>query len=750
MTRPLYLAYLLMGYSLSCYAQCAYPVNLHTNKDYCVGSSLIVGTTHALQKIVWYKNGTPVSMATGTQSLDTAGVFDQVLAGPQSQFSTFSDIASDGAGNIYLAYQGRVLRYIPGGADAVTVVDYPPFVGELGKLSVDEQGDIYELSVNSWYGDQDSALVMVFAAGTGDSSTLVYKRQAYQAIGQPVVAAGAFYVDCQKNIYALYPYNEAGGVYKFSPGSNPGVLVAPIKYPNNQCNYGYVLPSVQVDNQGNIFYSAVEGIKEMKPGAAAPINAAGGNCGDPNHVVTGFWIDANDTIYEAGWNRTTGALFVDKWAPGASFATSLGSHPVNFTGGDIVITMDVKGNIFLAWDQSNSILEFKRHTSIDSAYAPSDTGVYYAVVTDIRGYTTVSDSIRINTPSGPPSIQISATATSTPVCTPITFTANVLNPGFQPSYHWMVSGVPAGGDTTVYSYNLFANGDQVYCILNTEAGCEGPVADTSNVIQLAIDPHGAASITIATPKDTVCQGDSVLFTATVVNGSAQPVFEWLLNGVNTGAAGPSYGSDHFVSGDIVTCLITSDDVCGLAKSNSIPIKVSIRPKVDGGQLYTILRGQSVTLKPGISGDVSSYAWTPVTALSDPTVANPDANPVTNTLYTLTATAAGGCSDTGSVFVNVYTPISLPGGFTPNGDGHNDVFYVLGGPVNSTVEEMAVYNRNGAEVFVAHDAVPGDRRYGWDGTMNGSQAPMGTYVYVIEMRFADGSRQLYKGTVVLIR
>jgi gliding motility-associated-like protein len=75
---------------------------------------------------------------------------------------------------------------------------------------------------------------------------------------------------------------------------------------------------------------------------------------------------------------------------------------------------------------------------------------------------------------------------------------------------------------------------------------------------------------------------------------------------------------------------------------------------------------------------------------------------------------------------------------------------LGGPVNSQVEDFAVYDRYGAEVFHLHDVAPGDATQGWNGYFRGSPAPLGTYVYSVLMKFADGSRQFYKGTVILIR
>jgi gliding motility-associated-like protein len=101
-------------------------------------------------------------------------------------------------------------------------------------------------------------------------------------------------------------------------------------------------------------------------------------------------------------------------------------------------------------------------------------------------------------------------------------------------------------------------------------------------------------------------------------------------------------------------------------------------------------------------------------------------------------------------VNVYTPLAIPNAFTPNGDGRNDRLYVLGGPVNSVVEYFAVFNRWGVAVFRVNDAAPGDANAGWDGRVHGVAAPSGVYVYVVRMRFADGSKKLYNGTVMLVR
>jgi hypothetical protein len=438
-----------------------------------------------------------------------------------------------------------------------------------------------------------------------------------------------------------------------------------------------------------------------------------------------MWMDGKDTIYFVGWEeQLSDSIAVYKWGAGPAAPQRVGAFiPGNNGSTPPHLTMDVQGNIYVVDGEDPYFFEFTRTSTIDSAYTPTATGRYYAVVTDIRGYAVTTNTIVISDPlTGPPSIQISATAASTNVCTPITFTAEAANGGIYPSYQWEVSGVRVGGDSTTYSNNLFANGDHVLCIL-TAQGCTGPVIDTSNVTPLSVDPQGAASVTISTPKDSICEGDTVGFAATVTNGSNNPGFQWLLNGINTGDDSATYVRDNFNNGDVITCLITSDDVCGLAKSNSIPLLVSIPPTVQPGQVFTIPYGQSLTLNPAVSGDTTSYSylWSPSTGLSNSIIENPVADPSANTLYTLKVSAPGGCTASGSILVNVYTPLSIPGAFTPNGDGHNDLFYVLGDPT-----------------------------YAWNGTFHGSPTPAGTYVYLIVMQLAGGSRQTYKGTVILIR
>jgi gliding motility-associated-like protein len=86
---------------------------------------------------------------------------------------------------------------------------------------------------------------------------------------------------------------------------------------------------------------------------------------------------------------------------------------------------------------------------------------------------------------------------------------------------------------------------------------------------------------------------------------------------------------------------------------------------------------------------------------------------------------------------------VPNAFTPNDDGKNDVFLIYGPNFKSM--KMRIYNQWGQIVFESAEA-----RQGWDGRMNGVKQPSGVYAYYLEVVLFDGRKQVYKGSVTLIR
>lgn len=143
-----------------------------------------------------------------------------------------------------------------------------------------------------------------------------------------------------------------------------------------------------------------------------------------------------------------------------------------------------------------------------------------------------------------------------------------------------------------------------------------------------------------------------------------------------------------------------------------------------------------------------YRWTPDDgSIDNPNVNNPVVTPSVTTTYTVYTMDKYGCRDTASVTIKVDSTMTehVPTGFTPNGDGLNDVFRFNGGK-HQKLLEMRVYNRWGQEVFYSNT-----REIGWDGTYKGVPADMGTYFYtVILARPGHPTNEVVKGEIVLIR
>jgi gliding motility-associated-like protein len=172
--------------------------------------------------------------------------------------------------------------------------------------------------------------------------------------------------------------------------------------------------------------------------------------------------------------------------------------------------------------------------------------------------------------------------------------------------------------------------------------------------------------------------------------------------------------------------------------NALP-PVSISP-VTG----SLCVGSSVTLN---ATGAATYQWSPATGLSDAASSNPVATLKTDVLYTVTGTDKNGCINTAQVSLKpsiACLGYKIPDAFTPNGDGHNDLFRVATDDVPQSFH-MMIFNRYGGKVFETSDV-----QAGWNGSMGSSPAMSGAYVYTIVIKTSTGTTIEKKGTVLVIR
>jgi len=88
-------------------------------------------------------------------------------------------------------------------------------------------------------------------------------------------------------------------------------------------------------------------------------------------------------------------------------------------------------------------------------------------------------------------------------------------------------------------------------------------------------------------------------------------------------------------------------------------------------------------------------------------------------------------------------VGLPTGFSPNGDGQNDILYVRGAAISKL--DLKIFNRWGQLVFETTN-----QNIGWDGTFNGQPQPIEAYAYVLNVWFIDGTSKELQGNITLLR
>ncbi|MEI6436956.1 MAG: hypothetical protein WCP32_19190, partial [Bacteroidota bacterium] len=217
-------------------------------------------------------------------------------------------------------------------------------------------------------------------------------------------------------------------------------------------------------------------------------------------------------------------------------------------------------------------------------------------------------------------VSVAIAASANPVCagTSVTFTATPTNGGPTPAYQWKKGGTNISGATgATYTSSTLANGDVITCTLTSNATCATGNPATSNAVTMTINPILPVSLTIAASANPVCAGTSVTFTATPTNGGTTPAFQWKNGGSDVaGATVSTYTSSTLSTGDVITCLLTSNETCisgSPATSNSVtmtvnpilPVSVAIAASAN-----PVCAGTSVTFTatPTNGGTMPAYQW----------------------------------------------------------------------------------------------------------------------------------------------
>jgi gliding motility-associated-like protein len=359
----------------------------------------------------------------------------------------------------------------------------------------------------------------------------------------------------------------------------------------------------------------------------------------------------------------------------------------------------------------------------------NQNGSYSLTVTNsLTGCSSTSITVPVVGTNVPPILNVTSSSSIGISCQPNTSTVSLTaSSSGAVTYSWS-----SGATSSVI--NTANAGVYTVTVVDINSNCS--ISQTIAVANNTITPSFTASAAGSLP----C-GAAGTTTLNAVPSNTNVTYNWSGPSITNGSNTPNAE----VSGAGVYTVLVTDNITGCSSTqtvsvNSTTVNAAFNPNVTSGipPLTVVFSNQS-------SG-ATTYSWSFGNGTS--TQANPTnvfTSPGTYTVVLLSMN--GACTSTADVVIKVNDKIgTVPEVFTPNGDGHNDVFDISGldsYPNNS----LQIFNRWGNQVYFAKPY-----KNDWDGTPNTagktgtSKLPTGTYFYILDL--GDDEKTILRGFIQL--
>lgn len=231
----------------------------------------------------------------------------------------------------------------------------------------------------------------------------------------------------------------------------------------------------------------------------------------------------------------------------------------------------------------------------------------------------------------------------------------------------------------------------------------------------------------------ICEGENAYIFVTGGN-----TYSWTPN-LNVSNSFSNVVNVHPSSTTLYSVEVTNDGYCPV--TGTVLAVVHPKPYVFAGRDTTmnfkepmLLNGTGTGSLTWIEGDVFCKEC-----------ASTQIFPTRYTCYVLQAINEFDCEAKDEVCVDVtyVNAIFVPNSFTPNADGLNDVFYVIGFGISNI--KLEIYDRWGTKLFETKDI-----EQGWDGTFHQRSCKPDVYVYRLEYKTNDSKHFVKTGHVTLIK
>ncbi len=307
------------------------------------------------------------------------------------------------------------------------------------------------------------------------------------------------------------------------------------------------------------------------------------------------------------------------------------------------------------------------------------------------------------------------------------------------SFQWNRDGIPitaANKDSLVTLLKGLYN-----VTLTNQYGCK----DT------AAAPYSLSVITQPVIKfsfDAYCIDSLIQFTNLTDTFSIGKV-QWGWNFGDSVTSNTFHSSHRYARGGNHLISLTANQQFCPANLNIVQGLLDIQVPVPGLTMPSVSAYKSVSAPLNVrSLPGYRYLWTPSKGLDRSDNSFVNFNLSATQLYVINLISQGGCITRDTLLVRVFEDktedIFVPKSFTPNRDGVNDILY----PYLSGIKQFQyfrVFNRFGKLLFETRNP-----DMGWDGRFNGSDQPMGIYIWFSAGINNDGTQVQRKGQTLLLR
>jgi len=284
---------------------------------------------------------------------------------------------------------------------------------------------------------------------------------------------------------------------------------------------------------------------------------------------------------------------------------------------------------------------------------------------------------------------------------------------------------------------LWSSGDSTQSIMITTSGDysliifdeSGHESEESDIITVTVFPVPAIAYT---SEDVLCHGQAEGSVSIIVSGGTAPFsYNWSNDNTNTTAeaTGLAAGSLSVMVTDNNGCNADTDIV--ITEPDALLLELAVTqpdcPDSYNGAITTV-----------VSGGVQPYDYSWNTGENTSDLGDLGAG-----TFSLTITDANNCIEDDEVALNPLQELCLfiPDIITPNDDGFNDVWEIPGLQYypGAVVE---IYNRWGKRIFYSEGY-----EIKFDGTFDGSDLPMDSYHYIIDIK--NGLKP-FVGNITIVR